>query len=156
MTRPGTFPVKDLEATFPEEEVKIVIDRNGNPLKDDRGNPIPYLETHTVTERLNQVFGGRWSFEIVKHEIGKSQLWVLGRLSAGGGTKEQFGSSEIKRKRETGEVIDIGNDLKAAASDALKKCASLMGVGLYLQDKGSRGQDQGSVPPNGAPVATGP
>lgn len=144
-----TFPIKALKEPFPEGAVKTKLDRDGQPRRDERGNPIPYLEAHSVTERLNEAFGGRWCFEIAKHQIGHAQVWVLGRLSACGVTKEQFGSSEIKRRRETREVIDIGNDLKAAASDALKKCASLMGVGLYLQDKEARGRELGPGGTNG-------
>ena len=32
-------------------------------------------------------------------------------------------------------IIDYGFDLKGAATDSLKKCASLIGVGLYLSEK---------------------
>ena len=141
MASTKAFPIQALKEPFPEGAIKTRLERDGQPRKDERGNPIPYLEAHTVTERLNEAFGGRWCFEIVRHQIGHEQVWVLGRLSACGVIKEQFGSSEIKRRRETREVIDIGNDLKAAASDALKKCASLMGVGLYLQDKEARGRE---------------
>ena len=50
-------------------------------------------------------------------------------------TRQQFGSQKIKRARQTGNPLDIGFDLKGAATDALKKCASLVGVGLYLSRK---------------------
>ena len=33
---------------------------------------------------------------------------------------------------KTGKPVSIGDDLKAAATDALKKGASLLGVGLHL------------------------
>jgi len=146
------FPLKALRARFPEGAIKTRLERDGRPRRDERGNPIPYLEAHSVTERLNEAFGGRWSFEVAEHQIGREQIWVLGRLSACGVTKEQFGSSEIRRRPEGREAIDIGNDLKAAASDALKKCASLMGVGLYLQDKDARSKENG----NGRRAAEGP
>ncbi|MBI3126078.1 MAG: hypothetical protein HYZ11_00550 [Candidatus Tectomicrobia bacterium] len=144
MATAKAFPIKALRAPFPESAIRTKLERDGQPRRDERGNPIPYLEARTVTERLNEAFGGRWCFEIVKHQIGRDQVWVLGRLSACGVTKEQFGSAEIKRRLEIREVIDIGNDLKSAASDALKKCASLMGVGLYLQDKDARSRAEGA------------
>ncbi len=50
-------------------------------------------------------------------------------------TRQQFGSQKIKRSRSSGTPLDIGFDLKGAATDALKKCASLIGVGLYLWKK---------------------
>src|SRR5262249_16039805 len=37
--------------------------------------------------------------------------------------------------RQAGTPIDVGFDLKGATTDALKKCASLVGVGLYLSRK---------------------
>jgi hypothetical protein len=43
-----------------------------------------------------------------------------------------FGGSDIKRKKESGEVICLADDLKAAATDSLKKAASLLGLGLHL------------------------
>ena len=44
----------------------------------------------------------------------------------------QFGASQVTRDRETKALISLGDDLKAAATDALKKCATFLGVGLHL------------------------
>ena len=49
--------------------------------------------------------------------------------------RQQFGSQKIKRSRANSNPLDIGFDLKGATTDALKKCASLLGVGLYLSKK---------------------
>jgi hypothetical protein len=56
--------------------------------------------------------------------------------------KTQFGSSRITRTRDTGEPISLADDFKAAATDSIKKCASLLGVGLHLYngDKQATGQ----------------
>ncbi len=59
--------------------------------------------------------------------------------------RQQFGSAKIKRSRSNGAPLEIGYDLKAAATDCLKKCATLIGVGLYLTRK-----DEAQA----APVAT--
>lgn len=47
-------------------------------------------------------------------------------------TKQQWGSAPIQCYKGTDTIIDLGNDLKAATTDALKKCATLLGVALYL------------------------
>ena len=49
--------------------------------------------------------------------------------------RQQFGSQKIRRSRSSGAPLDLGFDLKGASTDALKKCASLLGVGLYLSRK---------------------
>ena len=56
---------------------------------------------------------------------------MLGKLTLDGVTKSAFGGSLISF-RDDGTAISIGDDLKAAASDCLKKSASLFGVGLEL------------------------
>jgi len=96
------------------------------------GQTLAYVSGHVVIERLNQAFESLWSFEITAHEIHADEVIVIGKLSAEGITKAQFGSSKITRARETGEMVSLADDLKAAATDALKKCATLFGVGLHL------------------------
>jgi hypothetical protein len=82
-----------------------------------------------------------WSFVIKEHGINAEadECWALGEITANfGGTmvvRQQFGSQKVKRSRSSGNPLDIGFDLKGAATDALKKCASLLGVGLYLSKK---------------------
>ena len=57
---------------------------------------------------------------------------VIGRLSAEGNTKMGFGGSQVTRERESGTPLSLGDGLKAASTDSLKKCATLLGVGLHL------------------------
>jgi hypothetical protein len=102
------------------------------------GQMLDYIEGWAVIERLNQAFEADWTFEIEKHEILENEALVLGKLSAGGVTKTQFGSSVITRDEQTGKPLSIGDDLKAAATDAVKKCASLLGVGLHLYNGNGR------------------
>lgn len=147
------LPMDRLEAEFPPGAVKK-LEYGGKVKTDERGNPIEYIGSHAVIGRLNEAFGGAWAFEVPWQQVGEDFVAVRGRLSAWGHVKEQFGSAEIKRYKpehatKAGQIVDIGNDLKAAASDALKKCASLFGVGLYLQDKEGRAQArrEGGKPP---------
>ena len=57
---------------------------------------------------------------------------MLGKLTAQGITKSQFGKSKITRSKADRSIVSIGDDLKAAATDSLKKCATLFGIGLHL------------------------
>jgi hypothetical protein len=102
------------------------------------GQMLDYVEGWVILERLNQAFEADWTFQIEKHEILENEVLVLGKLSAGGVTKTQFGSSTITRDEQTGKPVSIGDDLKAAATDAVKKCASLLGVGLHLYNGNGR------------------
>ena len=120
------IPRDILEAPFPPELVKS---RPGS-----FGNSLSYIEGHTVIGRLNEAFEGSWSFEIVSHQILEEEVLVLAkfRAEAAGVVKMSWGSSKITRNDRTGQQVSIGDDLKAAATDALKKAATLLGVGLSL------------------------
>jgi hypothetical protein len=116
------------------------------------GTVLDYVEGHTVIARLNEAFAGAWSFEVPWHEIRETEVLVLGRLTAEGIVKTQFGASSVTRDRETKALVSLGDDLKAAATDALKKCATFLGVGLHLYaDKPLRRPGVGGPPrPAGA------
>jgi hypothetical protein len=116
------------------------------------GTVLDYVEGHTVIARLNEAFAGAWSFEVPWHEIRETEVLVLGRLTAEGIVKTQFGASQVTRDRETKALVSLGDDLKAAATDALKKCATFLGVGLHLYaDKPLRRPGAGGPPrPAGA------
>ena len=120
-----------LEQPFSLEQVK---QRQGS-----FGQILDYVSGYTVIERLNEAFESAWSFEIISHEIHQDEVVVIGKLSAEGIVKTQFGSSRITRAKETGDIISLADDLKSATTDALKKCATLFGVGLHLYaDKADR------------------
>jgi len=96
------------------------------------GDDIDYVETADVIRRLNTAFDGQWSFEIVEYQQMFDEVVVLGKLTAEGITKTQFGSHKITKAKKDGEVVNIGYDLKAAASDCLKKASTHLGVALHL------------------------
>jgi hypothetical protein len=114
---------------------------------DTRGGVnLTYITGEQATTRLNEVLGyDGWSFEIISSEVVEDEVLVLGELTvwsrgesdsnALSVSRQQYGSQKIKRKRDSGTILDIGFDYKGAATDALKKCASLVGVGLYLSRK---------------------
>lgn len=113
-----------LERPFPPELIRHRPGRNGEN--------IAYIEAHAVVGRLNEAFAGAWSWNIEKHEVFEDEVVVHGRLTAGAVNKSAFGSSAVTRTRDGGKAVSIGDDLKAAATDALKKAATLLGVGLTL------------------------
>jgi hypothetical protein len=116
---------KALSAPFPTDAVK---NRRGN-----FGKPINYVEGNAVIARLNDSFGGDWSFAIVEtRTLSTHEVLVHGRLTALGIVKEAFGKSSPAISRDTGEVLSEADAYKAAATDALKKSATLLGVALSL------------------------
>lgn len=96
------------------------------------GISLKYVEVGYVINVLNQVFGYDWDFRILDQQIGNTQVWVRGelsfRLKGHQIVKGQYGGSDIKFNRSNNETISIADDLKAAASDCLKKCASMIGI----------------------------
>ena len=59
-------------------------------------------------------------------------------------SKTQFGRADIKMLK-AGGMVDFGNDLKAAATDSLKKCASLLGIASDVYGKQEFKQEAGMV-----------
>jgi hypothetical protein len=131
---------EELERPFPPEQIK---QREGS-----HGQMLDYLEAHAVIQRLNDALDGDWSFEIVEHAVREeiSEVIVVARLTVGEISKMQVGSAKIKRQRGTGDIINLGDDIKAATSDALKKCATLLGVGLHLYRRDDPQTDQTPAP----------
>ena len=106
------------------------------------GNRLSYIETPEYIKRLNMAFDYNWSFDIEEEKIESGFVIIRGRLTAEGISKSQYGTSQITLSKDTGEVVSIGDDFKAAGSDCLKKCSSLFGIGLHLYN-GSNGSNAG-------------
>jgi len=100
-----------------------------------RGGQVNYIEIGYTIAHLNKTFGYNWDFEIVDEKQVDGQIVVKGKLIVrdiknNAVIKMQYGSSEIKKTG--GKIIDLADDYKAAASDCLKKCASLVGIGFDI------------------------
>lgn len=121
---------KIIERT-PKKYIKTRVGRGGMSLS--------YIETGFVIARLNEIFNYNWDFEVLDEKMGKSHIVVRGKLTAKIYNpktntfetiiKTQYGGSELKFGRGSTVPIDPADDLKAAASDSLKKCASMFGIG---------------------------
>ena len=106
-------------------------------------NGLSYVESAAVIQRLNDAFGpDGWSFEIIEQKTVEDEVITRGRLTIYGAdreiVKEQIGSHSFARSRESNEILSRGDTMKASATDALKKCSSLLGVGLHLHSQGDR------------------
>lgn len=137
---------------FPEKYLKRRILNEGT--RDEK--VIEYIGGDRVVERLNEVVGvANWSFTCVDRivDIDIGHIAVLGRLEVSIDgivtIKEQWGSSVVETY-SNGRVVCLGDNIKAATTDSLKKCATLVGIGLYLYDSESmKFPDINSVAPVG-------
>ena len=98
------------------------------------GGTWTYVSGSYMKKQLNMLFGWNWDFEIISEQIltEAGEVIVKGKLTcrSNGNTivKMQYGNKDIMFKKGTQIPLSIGNDLKAAATDALKKCAAEIGI----------------------------
>lgn len=113
------------------------------------GGEWSYVKGSYAKKVLNLMFGFNWSLFIdtKEYDLNIGQVFVVGRLviplpNGQQITKTQAGRADIKFKTEwikdevTGKSVkqttdiplDLGNDIKAAITDCLKKCCSELGL----------------------------
>ncbi|OIO52634.1 hypothetical protein COY93_03600 [Candidatus Uhrbacteria bacterium CG_4_10_14_0_8_um_filter_58_22] len=103
------------------------------------GKRVSYVEGGYVISKLNEAFSPLgWEFKIVEkgtterknEKSAEGEVWVYGELTiidhknGYRATKGQYGQHPIHEK------VPIGDAYKAAGTDALKKCASFLGIAL--------------------------
>ena len=100
-------------------------------------NGASYHTGEQIITHLNRVLGPEnWSFRILEigEEEDSDECFCFGEITANVGgvvvVKQDYGSQAFKRARSTGKFVSKWDDKKAAATDALKRCARLLGVGL--------------------------
>ena len=154
------FGVSQESLNYQLDEAKQTLNGKLNPSwvkQRKQGNAtLSYIGGHTVIRLLNKAFNYQWSFEIITEEIVQSlpkfdkykKEWqdqppvakVKGRLTVPGlGVKEQYGSKVL-----IGGATEQESAFKSASTDAMKKCASLFGIGLelYGEDEGLETTDE--------------
>lgn len=104
------------------------------------GGQWDYVTGGYVKKVLNLMFGFLWDFEILSEQVQFDEVIVKGKLTCRCGEKQiiktQYGNKEIVyRKDNPDKPLSIGNDFKAAATDALKKCASEIGIAADIYNK---------------------
>jgi hypothetical protein len=123
----------------PKNEIRTRQGRGGAQLK--------YTDGPYVIRTLNNAFGWDWDFVADSEELltnnGKPfEVKVRGtltvRLNGQAVTKTQYGCQPIEFLRNGEAPVSIGDAYKGAATDAMKKCASLLGIALDLYDSDYR------------------
>ncbi len=110
------------------------------------GRMLTYITGEQVVSRMNEVFGPYWDWNPGDPTIKDDEIYLSGTLTVNipdksyGYTisRSAFGGASIKRKRDGG-MLSLGNDIKAADTDAFKKAAAKFGVGLYLSERSDDG-----------------
>lgn len=135
------------------------------------GGEVDYVPGWWFIQQANALFNHQWSHIVVDKQIGSNQIWTQDRVTVHlpgmtvterrpDGTvietrfdpvdisKDQFGSSDVKKYvtapkgKQVGDIIDIGDDLKASATEGMKKC--LTGYGLAADIYGQRDTNEAS------------
>lgn len=141
------------EQATPRNEIRVRQGRGGMQLK--------YTDGAYVIRTLNQAFGWDWDFVADSEELllnnGKPfEVKVRGTLTVRLGgqavTKTQYGCQPIEMLRNGESPVSIGDAYKGAATDAMKKCASLLGIALDLYDSDSEVNTGRPKPPPAPPV----
>lgn len=121
-----------------EDQLKLLLKKTPKQYVKQRpakgGGTWNYVTGGYVRKVLNLLFGWQWSFEILDEKIliEAKEVVVKGKLTAevNGRTivKMQYGNKDIIFRKNSDTPLSIGNDLKAAATDCLKKCAAEIGI----------------------------
>lgn len=167
---------KDLAIVYPENvdiidpsQKSAIIEKTPSEYVRERvgrGNrKVKYVETGYVIKKLNEIFNYLWSFDVLEEKVYEKagQIIIKGKLTVHPSptvviTKTQYGGSIIKLDK-TGKVVSLADDFKAAGSDSLKKCASLLGIASDVYwgkeveevesiDEGLKIESKGNFEPN--------
>ncbi len=90
-----------------------------------RALAVAYVDPRVVSERLDQVVGGEWSFHWEPLGVQGDRLVVKSSLTVMGVTREDVGEYVLSDREQA-------DPWKSAVSDALKRAAVHFGVGRYL------------------------
>ena len=105
------------------------------PSRKGRGGTYQYVRWQDVADRMNEVFGSRWSSEVVFQDVvGKNIIVRVSVCIKDPDTGERF-CQEGFGGAVNDDAQEAGNAFKAAYSKALKDACKKWGVGLYLDDE---------------------
>lgn len=149
---------QELSSPFPPEMEREL--RKG-------GTSLTYIPVSEVITRLNKVLGVEaWSMRIISCERDRIDAdFIVAHVTLDAILvndkgehvmvhRDGIGGQKIKRTKQ-GDIVDLGDEMKGAVSDALKKAAQTLGVGLYL----SRSEEAMDIEAHidaSAEVSTGP
>jgi len=90
---------------------------------------------------LNMVFGWMWSSTILDIREKHEQICVTVRVTivTNKGVeiihKDDIGKKDLSYRRGTKDLLDYGNDEKAAVTDGIKRCAAQLGIASDVYGK---------------------
>ena len=108
-----------------------------------------YVSTYYMTRQASLITGFRWSSEVIREkyipdEVNPKEIGVFIKVTlydrnGFAYSHQSWGSAEVKRYakvqykdkeivHQKGDIISLFDDLKAATSDAIKKCLSYFGI----------------------------
>lgn len=112
------------------------------------GRMLTYITGEQVVSRMNDVFGPYWDWTPEEPKLVGDEIFLSGTLTVSivkpgdsygyNITRAAFGGAKVKRMK-SGDTVSLGNDIKAADTDAFKKAAAKFGVGLYLSERSEDG-----------------
>ena len=96
------------------------------------GKKLNYVEGHYMNRCATIATNGRWSTDVLSHEIIEDMAVVLVKTTLydeDGNERHQtqFGGAHIKRTKKGDEIIDIADDFKSATTDGTKKGLAMLG-----------------------------
>lgn len=104
------------------------------------GTSLTYIPISEVITRLNNVLGvDGWSYAVKDcRRDAVTPDWIVAHVTLTAIVcgavvhRDGFGGQEVKYLKGGDKPLDLGNEFKGAVSDALKKAAQALGVGIYL------------------------
>ena len=117
---------KKLTAEFSPDVIKTRAGRN---------RTLSHAPTYVYVQRLIDTRPLGYSTEIVSHEAFNGEAIIKMKFTLHGDQEisvEAIGGCKLPG--EDGRGLGVADAFKGACSDALKKCLSLLGVGLHLYD----------------------
>ena len=118
------------------------------------GQVFDYVDPGYVVQKLNETFGTTWEFdcelqsppEMIKagHIIVKGKIGIYDAALGRTFWRSQYGSAQLKMtKDEPRRVVgEVGDSVKGAATDSLRKAASLWGLALDVYTLGKYGNSK--------------
>jgi hypothetical protein len=153
-----------LESLTPSQRIKLFSNTLKNFVKErpGRGNQVvKYVQGWYIKQVMNLVFDYKWGNTITGHTITPDEVIVWGTVSADFGnhdihTQSSFGESQIHyykcdkiksvqvacqkdksicKIHTCEQIVSIGDDLKAAHTDMIKKAANIWGIAMDVYQK---------------------
>lgn len=151
--------IKEMNEGFSVNEVEY---RKGKG-----GKEYPYVSPDKIIGRLNKVFNHFWDWEFIDMKIIEEGIDNSAKRKYDESAPESYTSiiytgkltvhllNDIAGTETTVDIVKVssggnntgsgnyGDDIKSAESDAIKRAASKLGVGLHLYDKNSARSSSG-------------